>query len=165
MFTNLTLLNCFVNSVQSIRGLRHLDNEETYLGEQHPDTSPRIDIRFMNWETSDKFEYYIEAKNLYETNLQKTGRTSPVDATKYNKRYIETGIQNFVNGKYPRGCLVGYVLVGEPDNVANNINTILLTANRKGEILVKSNNVLTKYYFISKHSTTLELKHFLLKFS
>jgi hypothetical protein len=142
----------------------YLDNDETYLGTKSADTSPRIDIRFMNWTTSDKFEYFIEAKNLYETNWQKVGNKSQVDSTKYAKRYIDTGIQNFIIGKYSCGCLVGYVLRGDPDKIADKINTILSSANRAKEILKKNKNLVINYFFISEHSS-LKLNHFFLKFA
>lgn len=145
---------------------QYIDSEEVYKGAKDPDTSPRIDIRFMNWTSSEKFEYFFEAKNLYEKDFTKSGNKTPVDSKYYQKRYISTGIQNFVNGKYPHGCLVGYVLEGNPGNIADKINELLKSASRNSECLTKISEEGKQYCFISNHQGKLlsKLTHFFLNF-
>lgn len=144
------------------------DSEAVYEGLDDPDTSPRIDIKFMTWTSSEKVKYFFEAKNLYENNFTKAGKKNPLNSKAYQKRYIKTGIDNFVNGKYPNGFLVGYVLEGNPENIAGKINDLLKTESRNGECLKKkSADGTVQYFYESKHTSThLEhLKHYFLNFT
>lgn len=114
---------------------QYIDSSAVYAGMEDPDTSPRIDIRFMTWTSPEKFEYFFEAKNLYETDFTKSGNKTAVNSKSYQQRYINTGIQNFINGRYPQGCLVGYVLEGNSENIADRINHLLKLAGRSSECL------------------------------
>lgn len=142
----------------------YIDDEDSYAGIKKADTSPRIDIRLMNWTSSSKVEYFMEAKNLSENNWIKKANSAKVDARKLQKRYIETGMEHFITGKYLNGCLIGYVVEGIPDLIVEKINNILISKSRKKEILIQS--ALYKYHFISIHDSKQlnKLKHFFLKF-
>lgn len=143
----------------------YLDSEDAYAGITEADKSPRIDIKYSTWKFKDEFEYHIEAKNLSENNWTKTNVTTPVNAKKLQKRYISTGMQNFISGRYPNGCLVGYITEGIVDNIVGNINTLLNAESRVNENLVKKHGGFTEHY-ISSHtgSSINELKHFFLEF-
>lgn len=92
---------------------------------------------------------------------------TPVKAAAYHVRYIETGIDNIVNGSYPSpGCLLGYVLNGCSENIAIKINDILEKANRPDEILNNSNCEIDrlKKSYNSIHLNAFSLNHFWLEF-
>lgn len=147
---------------------QYLDSAAVYVGLEDPDTSPRIDIRFMTWTSPEKFEYFFEAKNLYENDFTKTGNKTPTNAKSYQQRYIDTGIQNFINGKYSRGCLVGYVLEGDSENIADKINDLLKAASRNKECLIKiSEDGKIQYCFASSHTgkNLSKLTHYFLNFT
>jgi hypothetical protein len=137
-------------------------------GKKPAKTASRIDFRLStNWiEQRKRFEFFIEAKNLIETDCFKTGRKTKVSAQKLHERYIETGIDNFVSGKYPnKGCLVGYVLQGMPDRIVSLINSFLANRNRSDEKLIKMPDEISniEYSFRSFHER-FELRHFFLNF-
>jgi hypothetical protein len=71
--------------------------------------SPTIDFCFKDWSTTNSY-FGAEAKNLYESKPDKI------------RRYIDTGINNYINGRYgsqsSEGSIIGYVLSG-------NISTIV----------------------------------------
>ncbi|MCS3801166.1 hypothetical protein [Niastella sp. OAS944] len=147
---------------------QYFDSDEVYSGLKDPDKSPRIDIRLMNWSSAEKVEYFFESKNLYENNFTKVGHKSSVDAKYYQKRYINTGIQNFIKGIYPRGCLVGYILEGNPEAVVEKINNLLKAEMRNGECLSKKFvNEKSQYCFVSFHNggSLDNLYHYILGFT
>jgi hypothetical protein len=128
---------------QSDIGLRiepesHLYNEDIFRGLEDPDSSPRIDIKcsWIGCVQEDIF-YGIEAKIVLEKSVKdRWGKRYP-----YQKRarYIETGIDSFVNGQYGakvrRGCIVGYVVEGCVTNVVNQLNHLLSHRGRMNESL------------------------------
>lgn len=145
----------------------YLDSEDTYAGIADPNKSPRIDIRLMTWTGPEQFEYFFEAKNLYENDFTKAGNKIPVNSKSYQQRYIDTGIQNFINGRYSHGCLVGYVLEGDADKIADKINALLKSAGRNTERLSKTTAVgKIQYHYESTHTgKILRLTHYFLSFT
>lgn len=142
----------------------YLDNEATFEGLVDPDESARIDFEFSNWTFEDEITYYIEAKNLAENDLHKE-QGSNVDASKLRRRYIDTGINNFINKKYPRGCLAGYVIDGNNENIINKINQLINKDKRMSEIINKSDPINEhEGCFCSTHNQ-LELLHIFLNFT
>lgn len=147
---------------------QYLDSAAVYAGLEDPDASPRIDIRFMTWTSPEKFEYFFEAKNLYENDFTKTGNKTPTNAKSYQQRYIDTGIQNFINGKYSRGCLIGYVLEGNPEKIADKINELLKLSGRSAECLNKKSAFgRIRVHYESTHTGKhlVELTHYFLNFT
>ena len=61
---------------------------------------PRIDFRLTSFISTFEYEYFFEAKNLKEKN------------SALKRRYIETGINNFISSKYKDGSIVGYLVEG-----------------------------------------------------
>jgi len=117
-----------------------LYSEAMTTGGVAPREAPRIDFRLSNWSTVKKFIYHLEAKNLAENDWQKS--TGPhVIASALNGRYIDTGIDNYVNGRYQTGCLIGYVLNGKAPAVVNKINDLLTKRGRKFESILMASPV------------------------
>lgn len=145
----------------------YLDSDETYDGLQDADKSPRIDIKYSTWNSTIENEYYMEAKNLAEKNWVKGSTGALVDAHKLRKRYIETGITNFTDSRYPNGCLLGYILEGKGQKIVDLLNKILIAENRAKEILVSDKAYNVNYSYYSKHDGTSSplLRHFMLDLS
>ena len=117
-------------------------------------TAPRIDFRLCGWSNNSKLTYFVEAKNLIEIDSYKSNRKSKIPANKLHIRYIETGVDNYLSGRYPSdGCLVGYILQGKTENIVSMINTCLCNLNRKSEILQLQSleQINFEPYYISSH--------------
>lgn len=111
----------------------HLYHQRICESLEDPDTAKRIDLKISgNWVYEDIY-YGIEAKILVEKNWKKR------DAGKLCKRYIDTGIDNFVKGHYsdkvPLGCITGYIVQGDAANIATKINDLLIGCGRKKEVM------------------------------
>jgi hypothetical protein len=114
---------------------------------------PRIDLRFVTIESKLEFQYFFEAKNLKKNSYA------------LKRRYITTGIDNFISKKYTNGCLVGYLLEGDIENTINGINSLLVKGNRENEILGKEYCKFHDSYFESSHSHIQYLKHYIFDFT
>jgi hypothetical protein len=88
----------------------------------------RIDMRFakIDW-LNNEYTYFVEAKNLKSNN------------SALKRRYIDTGIDNFLRGgKYFEcaGLLVGYILEGTiRECIDNGVNKLLIKDGRNAEII------------------------------
>lgn len=151
----------------SINREAYLDSDATYAGTEEADESSRIDMKYTVWNSNIEYDYFIEAKNLCENDWKKNGVATPVNAKKLQQRYISTGMQHFISGKYPNGCLVGYVTEGNCDNIANCINTLLTADGRNKEHLIKTGTgSLTTHYNSTHTGTKIDfLNHYLLNFN
>lgn len=106
----------------------------------------RIDMRFTKFWKKEEFKYHVEAKNL------------KANDSGLKRRYISTGIDNFLKGgKYfeCEGFLVGYIHEGTVDNCVEGINKLLQKDERVAERI--NNN------FFSTHNGK-ELFHLFLDF-
>lgn len=116
--------------------------------------TPRIDIRFSKWQNQKKFEYFIESKNLCETDWKKETGTK-VSAKKLQNRYVDTGISHFISGYYPsNGCLCGYILQGNTKNIIQKINEIL---DKKSLNSLKLDNSINNHSLIYSYKTGTEI--------
>lgn len=129
-------------------------------------SAARIDFRFSGW-TVNQWEYFAEAKNLIEVDSFKVGRKTKVSATKLHKRYIETGIDNYLSGKYPQnGCVIGYILQGKTENIVSMLNMCLCNLNRKTEVLQSQNfNSMNFNSYVSFHRDFPCIKHLMFDFT
>lgn len=116
------------------------------------DKFPRIDFRLSVFSKNEEYEYFFEAKNLKQK------------GTALKRRYINTGINNFVSKKYENGSLIGYLLDGEIEKTIDGINSLLIKDKRNAEILVIKKNKLCEYYYESNHSNIETLKHLIFNF-
>jgi hypothetical protein len=114
---------------------------------------PRIDLRLVTINSALEYEYHMEAKNLKEKD------------SGLKRRYIDTGINNFVLNKYENGCLLGYVLEGDLDKTVDGVNKLLEKDLRKPESLKFTQNHLHDTYYESEHPKELRIKHFMFDFS
>ncbi|MBN2612522.1 MAG: hypothetical protein JXB00_13275 [Bacteroidales bacterium] len=111
------------------------------------DKFPRIDFRLTSIISIYEYEYFFEAKNLKQND------------TALKRRYIDTGIDNFVSGKYANGSLVGYLLEGKAEETIGGINRLLEKDKRNTEILIFKNHELFESYYESDHLEIGTLKH------
>jgi hypothetical protein len=145
-----------------------LYQENILKGCEDPATAPRIDIKISGSWVHEDIYYGLEAKILVETNWKKR------DASYLYRRYINTGIGNFINGRYShemsRGCITGYVLQGSTPEIVSKINNLLLKDRRNKEVIEKSNFIHDcPDYYKSRHIRTtdkkkIELQHVFLTF-
>ncbi len=74
--------------------------------------SPTIDFCFRDWSTQNSY-FGAECKNLYKNNTKKI------------VRYVETGVQNYVKGRYgsqsSENAIIGYVLSGDIPTIVGEI--------------------------------------------
>lgn len=147
----------------SINRESYLDSDEIYKGLKEANESSRIDIKYSTWNSNSEYEYFMEAKNLSENNWKRQNDNTSINANRLLLRYVETGINHFVNGKYPQGCLLGYVLEGKPKNIIKKINDYLISIGRDKEKLEK----IKGYRYDSRYpvNSQLILKHYLLSFT
>lgn len=129
------------NSQQSVEYDIHPECEHPFFSPDILDnkkkakSANKIDLAFQhNW-SGQRFMFYVEAKNLIENDVRKTGRKTKTRAAKVIDRYIETGIDHYLDKHYPLGCLLGYVLNGTVSGIVNAINSRLTNNNRSSEIL------------------------------
>ncbi|PBQ34683.1 hypothetical protein CNR22_23880 [Sphingobacteriaceae bacterium] len=117
------------------------------------DKFPRIDFRLTSFVSTYEFEYFFEAKNLKQND------------SGLKRRYIDTGINNFVSKKYENGSLIGYLLEGQTNDAINGINSLLKKDKRNTETLILKSNKLIKTYYESNHSDIGVLKHLIFDFT
>jgi len=117
------------------------------------DTFPRIDFRLTSFISTYEYEYFFEAKNLKQND------------SALKRRYINTGIDNFVSKKYENGSLIGYLLEGKTNETINGINSLLEKDKRNTETLIFKSNTLIKTYYESNHSDIGTLKHIIFDFT
>jgi len=117
------------------------------------DTFPRIDFRLTSFISTYEYEYFFEAKNLNQND------------SALKRRYIDTGIDNFVSNKYENGSLIGYLLEGVTKETIKGINSLLEKDKRNTEILKPKSNKLIKTYYESNHSDIGTLKHLIFDFT
>ena len=144
--------------------------EEVLSNKKKAKNSSRIDLKMStNWNRQ-RVCYFAEAKNLIECDTVKSGRKTKVSAKRWHKRYVATGIDHYLDGHYPsNGCLLGYVLQGDPCEIAQLINLQLNDKSRVGESLTKAGFSVSgiKSIYTSSHTTKksdLMIKHLFLKF-
>lgn len=111
----------------------------------------RIDVRLTNisWLKNEHI-YFVEAKNLKSND------------SGLKRRYIDTGIDNFlVGGKYHHcnGLLVGYILEGKIDECVDGVNKLLKKDKRETEYIFNIENI----NYQSNH-TERNLKHLFFDF-
>lgn len=81
-------------------------------------SASRVDIYFYKnpWANPDHGKgYCIEAKNISQIN-----RTN--NASKQKTEYITKGIDEFIQGNYPQGCMIAYVIQGNTSNIIGDLN-------------------------------------------
>lgn len=140
-------------------------NQDILNNKKSAKTTPRIDLVFQhNW-NGQHHSFYVEAKNLIENDVLKTGRKRKTKASALLNRYIKTGIDHYVNAYYPQGCMLGYVLNGTITGVISSLNKILTDKGRPTEALVNSSGSLPWICYQSNHAKGLQITHYLFDFN
>lgn len=132
---------------------QHLSNEEIKKEKGFAAKLPRIDLRLVTINSSLEYTYHMESKNLKETD------------SGLKRRYIDTGINNFVAHKYENGCLLGFVLEGDLGKTVDGVNKLLKKDKRGSECLKVKRHNLHDSYYESEHPDDLLIKHFILDFT
>lgn len=117
------------------------------------DRFPRIDFRLTSFISTYEYEYFFEAKNLKQND------------SALKRRYIITGIDNFVSKKYENGSLVGYLLQGKTDETILEINSILKYRKRSAEVLNYKMSKSLGVFYESNHNGIGTLKHLIFDFT
>jgi len=132
---------------------QHLPKDATKKKKGFAAKFPRIDLRLVTINSSLEYEYHMEAKNLKEKD------------SGLKRRYIDTGINNFVSKKYENGCLLGYVLEGEVEKTVDGINKLLKKDDRELDFLKSKPYQLYDKYYESEHLDGMVIRHFLFNFT
>jgi adenylate kinase family enzyme len=119
----------------------------------YADKCPRIDMQFGFFRSRFEYKYYAEAKILKEHD------------SKLKRRYITTGIDNFLCERYYDGCLIAYIMDGDVINIVNGLNKLLIKDKRDSEVLTKKENKIYEKYYESSHNPIGILKHFMFDFT
>ena len=118
------------------------------------DKLPRVDLRMSTITSNLEFKYFFEAKNLKQ------------NSSSLKRRYIDEGINSFLTQKYPRGCMLGYLLEGEVDKTVDGINSLLINKDkREDEIMELKEIELYNHYYESNHPKIGALKHLIFDFT
>ena len=134
------------------------------------DGAYRIDINIggFGWSKEEyRTTYFMEAKNLYCNGFIKKGNKSKTSPDKYAQRYINTGIDNLLNGHYPLNTLLlGYVLEGTVHEAVKLVNKHLAENLRRAERIVIRKNVQFPdlKFATSNHQKTVSIEHCFLSF-
>jgi len=163
------------NSQQSVEYDIHPECEHPFFSpgildnKKKAKSATKIDLAFQhNW-SGQRFMFFVEAKNLIENDVLKTGRKTKTRAAKVIERYIKTGIDHYLNKHYRLGCLLGYVLNGTVDGIVRTINAKLTKTMRSSELL--SEPIGTQPWMVchSIHTDTtnqnVQIAHYLFDFS
>jgi len=137
-----------VTNVESYLANKFLQKDKGFAARRS-----RIDMRFVVIKSGVEYIYFAEAKLLKEHD------------NKLKKRYIKTGIDNFISGKYYDGFLVAYIVEGVLINAVKGINKLLEEDHRESEILKKGTCNCHDRYYESFHDSIGILKHFMFDFT
>ncbi|CAA6819174.1 MAG: Unknown protein [uncultured Sulfurovum sp.] len=146
------------------------NEEQSPIDTNNPKKLPRIDINIVSWnfQKDIELEYFFEAKNLSEKNWYKKSGVK-IDASSYQRRYIQTGIENFRTGRYYNGSLIGYILEGGIEPIIDKLNSRLVKDTNSLKMIDKINFIKDfSDCYESKHitfsSNEISIKHIFFKF-
>ena len=144
-----------------------LVEEDVYNAKKRVKNSNRIDIFFQknHWGKLEYLEYHVEAKNISASEWKKSSG-SKVNASQQQTESITKGIDRFLTGHFKRknGCMLGYIVNGELDDVLKKINTKIVFQKNSAEIINLNFSILNNLkIFESIHSDKV-LKHVFLNF-
>lgn len=123
--SNMENLPLAIKNKIDIRRQENIDTLAILNQNQKAITASRVDIYFKKttWTSPKQIEgYAVEAKNVSEKNWKKANGVA-VPAAAQRQGYINKGIIEFVQGNYPPGCMVAYVLNGNIAPIVTDINT------------------------------------------
>jgi hypothetical protein len=137
-----------------------IDNEDILKGKIKAKTAKRIDIYFATFQSQNYLDYAIEAKILAENNIDSK------NYSQLNAEYIDEGMDRFINRIYDiQGCMLGYVIEGNPDEVILKINRILQLRRRKTDIIGNKHTINKFEYCYTSNHSSMGINHFLFPFA
>lgn len=140
-------------------------NQDILNNKKSAKTTPRIDLALQhNWEGQHN-SFYVEAKNLIENDVLKTGRKRKTKASNVLNRYIKKGIDHYLNAYYPPGCMLGYVLDGTIAGVVDKLNLTMNKQGRNSELLSDPMGTPPWVCYLSNHPNNLQINHYLFDFN
>lgn len=83
-----------------------LPTQEVLDNKDRANSSNKIDFLFQHDWGVRRVRFYVEAKNLIEYDVLKSRNQTYTRANQVQRRYISTGIDHFLSGHYPKGCLL-----------------------------------------------------------
>jgi hypothetical protein len=122
----------------------HLHNNRGKKEKGFAKKERKVDLSFVKFQqrlfqSNKEHVVFAEAKNLKEND------------SKLKRRYIDTGMGNFISGIYPLGFLVGYFLEGNVHATIEGINHMLNKDNREKDCLHPKKHAIVRYYCESYH--------------
>ncbi|WP_430406748.1 hypothetical protein [Fluviicola sp.] len=127
--------------------------KENTLQKGFADKLPRIDFIYSKHWRSQRFECFMEAKRIKETD------------SGLKRAYIDEGMDRFVSSKYPLGCMLGYLIDGAINETIIGINSLLVKDTRHSETLNEKTLELHHAYYESSHNNIGVLKHLIFDFT
>ena len=161
-----------VNNPQAIKHDIFIEAEHSFYDKEvlknrkKARTAPRIDLVFQNNWRGQKLMFYVEAKNLVEMDYRRnTKRRTICRAQVVQQRYIDTGIDHYLEGYYPMGCMLAYVLNGTAVGAVDGINSLLSETGRNTEVLSMDSGASPWSCFKSTHvMQQKEIVHYMMEF-
>ena len=137
-----------------------LEDDEIDNGLKSPKEANPIDIRFHNKWMNLRLDYNVEAKNVSSSQWIKS-KGSKVNASDQQTEYITNGIDRFLKGHYKdkNGCMLGYIVNGNLDDLLFKINSKLELQKNNSEIISFKNILINKYKIYEAHHPQRILKH------
>jgi len=155
-----SMLNNYISNDQKRILWQIVNSREEYIFEENPikskgfsDKECRIDMKFTTISSEIEYVHFFEAKRLKEND------------SALKRRYIDTGIDSFLTGKYKNGVLLGYLLAGNLINTVDGINRLLIKDFREAETLKKTEYLYHESYYESIHIGIGILKHLIFDFT
>lgn len=139
-----------------------LVEKDVYNGKKRVKNSNRIDIFFQKnqWNKEGYLEYHVEAKNISCVEWKKsTGQK--VNASQQQTKYISNGIDRFLTGHFKdkNGCMLGYIVNGNLDDLLKKINKKIELQKSNSEIISFKNILINNYKIYESYHPQRILKH------
>lgn len=137
-----------------------LEDEEIDNGLKSPKEANPIDIRFHNKWNNIRLDYNVEAKNISSVEWKKSiGKK--VNASQQQTEYVTKGIERFLTGHFKdkNGCMLGYIVNGNLDDLLFKINSKIELHKSNSEIISFKNILINKYKVYESYHSLRILKH------
>ncbi|WP_445709822.1 hypothetical protein [Flavobacterium sp.] len=143
-----------------------LEDEDIDKGLKSPKEANPIDIRFHDiWKNELRLDFNVEAKNISLSEWRKSNGKK-VNASQQQTEYITKGIDRFLTGHYKdkNGCMLGYLVNGNLDEVLVKINDKILKQKNASEY-INSGFVLNKHQIFESIHNERKLNHLFFQYS
>lgn len=137
-----------------------LEDDEIDNGLKSPKEANPVDIRFHNKWINIRLDYNVEAKNISSVEWKKK-EGQKVNASQQQTEYITKGIERFLTGHFKdkNGCILGYIVNGNLDDLLFKINSKLELQKSNSEIISFKNILINNHKVYESHHSQRILKH------